>query len=1202
VEQTGVNKFLLVLASILALFVAAILIGPSIINWNNYKADLTNEVERLTGRNLTINGNIEISIFPAPALVANDVYLSNSEGASAKNMLSLESVEVRVALGPLLGGQVKVQTVRLINPIIELQRFADGHTNMELSFGEEDREVKNSEAPIGETPLTQASEDTQSGRSRPRFSLDNFSIKNASVIFRDDVMGRIQKIENFDANFAAASLIGPFASTGNMVVRGLPLEYTISIDKIIEERTAPISLTILLNASRIKTTFSGAIVGLDETPKFEGLVKATGENLAELIQFVNPEWSLLGLVGQEFGFQGKVVASAEAVDISELSVSLGDAVATGSAGLNVKETPNLNIGLAIDSIDLDKWLALPTIRGAMTSAPTSEPTSEQTKVEGGEPSTTVSLEMPNKPRAEKPDGPIVLPNNVDVTFNITAKSLTLNNGLVRQARLSAELSGGEVNISHASAKLPGNADVALFGFVLTDEALPRFDGKMEVSVGNVRGMMNWLDAPMPPVPADRLLKMTMSSNMLATQKKVSVSEIDLQFDSSRLTGKAAVKLAKRLSIDVDLILDRFNLDAYLRSAKPTVKPAVQSATPTPAKKIKPSEGVSMGPLAALKNFDANFKSRIRTVVYEGAQVKNINLALSLLNGTINVRHLSVAKLAGSTFKASGSFSNIGGIPEMKGVRLDAKFNDLSRFFRLLGASVMLDSKAMGTVTLAGKIDGSALNPLVDLKLQGAGASIKTNGKISFLPLVGGFDGNLKVMHGDLAGMFKSLGINYRSGGRLGGLDLESTIKADLTGLTLGSLKAQVGTVPVNGMAKILLSGPRVKIIADLNTGRIVASRYLPVSVDAFLEETVHSVSVALLAPGRPLGKPAVKRLADFSPGRWPTDPIDFSPLEKFDADIKLRSKALVYGSYSINNSVLAATVSSGILQIDKLNGELFGGKINATATAKATSPPTVESTVSLKNLSMEKGLMAIISDSPASGRAGMDVKLASSGYTTSDLVAALAGGGSIDLKGINVSRSGKGTALSSVLGLLSKLNKIGGSLSGKKAGAGLADIAGTFNVSKGIAQSGDLTLVSSIGNGQAQGKVDLSRWLINVDGQIEMSQNFIGKILKKGPSTPSMLPFSIRGDLNAPNVKLDTSKLLAGGLNIRGLGSVLKKKGIGGLLHDIVPGLGGSSQNPQPSSQSPATGGSVPPQPPPEQQQQLQPKDFLKSLLNGLGR
>jgi hypothetical protein len=217
-------------------------------------------------------------------------------------------------------------------------------------------------------------------------------------------------------------------------------------------------------------------------------------------------------------------------------------------------------------------------------------------------------------------------------------------------------------------------------------------------------------------------------------------------------------------------------------------------------------------------------------------------------------------------------------------------------------------------------------------------------------------------------------------------------------------------------------------------------------------------------------------------------------------------------------------------------------------------------------------------------------------------VAALAGGGSIDLKGINVSEGSKGTAFSSVLSLLSELNNVGGSLSGKKAGAGLADITGTFNVSKGVVQSGDLKLASSMGNGQAKGKVDLSRWLINVAGQFEMSQNFIGKMLNKGSSTPFKLPFSIRGDLNAPNVKLDTSKLSSGGQIIQGLGSVLKKKGIGGLLHDIVPGLGGSSQNPQPSSQSPATGGSVPPQPPPEQQQQLQPKDFLKSLLNGLGR
>jgi uncharacterized protein involved in outer membrane biogenesis len=1200
VEHQGVNKFLLIITSILGLLVAAILVGPSMINWNNYKTDLTNGVERLTGRKLTINGDIEISIFPAPAVVANDVYLSNSDRASAKNMFSLKSLEIRVALGPLLGGQVKIQTVHLIDPVIELQRFADGHTNMDFLFIEEDLEVKNPEVQIGKTSLVEASKDMQLGENVSAFSLDNFSIENAIVTYRDDMLERIETIEKFDATFAAASPAGPFASAGNMVVGGLPLEYTISIDRIIEERTAPFSLTISLIPGQTKTSFSGAIIGLDETPRFEGLVKATGKNLAELVQFARPKSSLPGLLGQEFGFEAKVAASAEAADISELSVSLGNAVAKGSAGLIVKGTPNVDISLALDSLDLDKWLAFPKIRAAITGVSKNK----KIKIEETEPISKVSLDLPDKAGTSAPNGSTELSDFMDVKFNITAKSLAFNSGLVRHARLSVELSDGEVIISHASAKLPGNADVALFGFVLTEEALPRFDGKMEVSVGNVRGMMDWLDAPMPPVPADRLLKIVLSGDLQATQNMISVSQLDLQFDSSRLTGSAAVKLAERLSVDADLVLDRLNLDAYLSSSKTRAISAnkldVQNSAPKATTKLKPREGVTIAPLAALKNFDANFKSRIKTVVYGNAQVRNINLDLSLLNGIINVRHLSVEKLAGSTFKARGSFSNIEGIPKMKGVSIDANFSDLSRFFRLLGGNIPQISIGMGNVTLAGKIDGPVLTPLVELELEGAGANIMTSGKMSFLPLVGGFVGNLKVVHGNLVGMLKSLGSNHQFGGKLGGFDLDSAIKADKTGLTLGNLKAHVGHVPVNGTIKILLGGPKTKVEADLNTGRIAVNQFLPVSAESLLEEKAPS-----FAPVRSLGEPTLKGSTDFSPGRWPTNPIDLSYLEIFDADIKLRSKSLVHGKYSINNSVLEATINAGVLQIDKLSGDLFGGTVNATATAKAASPLTIESRVSLNNLSLEKGLLAAIGESPAKGRAGMDIKLASSGYTVSDLVAGLEGGGSIGLEGINVSRGGKGTSLSSVLGLLSELNNVGGRLSGKRANAGLADIIGTFKVSKGIAQSGDLTLASSMGNGQAQGKVDLSRWLINVAGQFEISQNFIGKVLNNGVSATSKLPFSIRGDLDAPNVKLDTSKLLSGGLIIKGLDSILKKKGVGSLLQNIIPGLTGSSKSSQPSSPSTADEGSVPPPSPPQpsqNQQRLPPKDFLKDLLNGLSR
>jgi hypothetical protein len=205
---------------------------------------------------------------------------------------------------------------------------------------------------------------------------------------------------------------------------------------------------------------------------------------------------------------------------------------------------------------------------------------------------------------------------------------------------------------------------------------------------------------------------------------------------------------------------------------------------------------------------------------------------------------------------------------------------------------------------------------------------------------------------------------------------------------------------------------------------------------------------------------------------------------------------------------------------------------------------------------------------------------------------------------LDVSKAGKGTALSAALGLIAGLNDLGGVLSGKKAGAGLADISGNFTINKGIATSQDLALTSSMGNGRAKGNIDLSRWLIDVTGQVEMSQNFLGLILSGGQATPSLLPFSIKGNLDAPNVKLDTSKFSAAALPIPGLDNVLKKKALGTLLQQIIPGLGGSgqSQPPPPALPTPSSGSTPPPPPPPASQPPpFKPQDLLKGLLKGLG-
>ena len=70
------KKLLIGIAVLLVVVIAALLIGPSFVNWNNHKADIIAAVRDATGRELAINGDISLRIIPAPALSVHDVRLA----------------------------------------------------------------------------------------------------------------------------------------------------------------------------------------------------------------------------------------------------------------------------------------------------------------------------------------------------------------------------------------------------------------------------------------------------------------------------------------------------------------------------------------------------------------------------------------------------------------------------------------------------------------------------------------------------------------------------------------------------------------------------------------------------------------------------------------------------------------------------------------------------------------------------------------------------------------------------------------------------------------------------------------------------------------------------------------------------------------------------------------------------------------------
>src|SRR5699024_7815713 len=103
-----------------------------------------NEVHKITGSDLRIEGPIDIAFSLTPAITLQDIRFANMPGGSAEEMAQIERLEVQVALLPLLRQQIEVHRFLLQDAEILLETDAQGRANW--IFGEDQGEDQQTDA------------------------------------------------------------------------------------------------------------------------------------------------------------------------------------------------------------------------------------------------------------------------------------------------------------------------------------------------------------------------------------------------------------------------------------------------------------------------------------------------------------------------------------------------------------------------------------------------------------------------------------------------------------------------------------------------------------------------------------------------------------------------------------------------------------------------------------------------------------------------------------------------------------------------------------------------------------------------------------------------------------------------------------------------------------------------------------------------
>lgn len=383
-------KWLLIIVVVIPLLLfAALAAFLSFADLSKYKSTIEEQAEAATGRKLTIEGDINVSLFPWVKLETGAIQLANAEGFGDEPMVSLSSASAGVKLMPLFSGAIELDVVSVQGLQADLQVNAQGVSNLDdLSGGESEEATETSES---------------SDSSIPPLTLGGLALNNANLRYRDATSGT--DIQASDVNLD----IGVLDGKSDTPVKG-------SLDVLIQpdNMTAKVELDTKVRVNLQDMRFHA--LGLDLKTALAG----------EAI----PNGALTVGVGGDL--EADLVA--QTLDIPKLKFLLGDTNFEGKARLTGLDQamPSVSFDLAGDSLNVDKLLGV----SSETEA------TEETAAAADAGSADDAIELP-----------VEMMRTLDIDGQMTLDQLIVSNVEMSAITLQLKAKDGQLSIPTLAASL-----------------------------------------------------------------------------------------------------------------------------------------------------------------------------------------------------------------------------------------------------------------------------------------------------------------------------------------------------------------------------------------------------------------------------------------------------------------------------------------------------------------------------------------------------------------------------------------------------------------------------------------------------------------------------------------------------------------------------------------------------------------------------
>ncbi|MDH1521558.1 AsmA family protein [Achromobacter mucicolens] len=652
--KTWFKRILIGLVVLVVVAVVGLAIFLLTFDPNAYKYKLEELVQERYQRTLTIDGEIELSLFPRIGLYVQGVSLS--EPNSTDTFASIESTRLAVAVWPLLSNSFVVDHVAISGLKARVVRDKQGQFNFSNLVGGTppvtDAPGNPAEALVG-AAQTAAQAITggpvPSSRNNMQIDIAGLDLKDGEVQMQDAITGMAVAVTRINANTGRVTFNQPFDVRMSARVEG-------GYPRVDANLTGQALLTLDPSAKR----YAAQKLDLRMDGKLPG-AEAKSLVMRGNLAF-NGQKSALDVAGLELLFQGDVTEpSAKATNV-EASVAI----------------PKLAIDPHKSQLQIEK-LAV-RAKGGVADGPF--------ELAVDAPALNIS---PASATGEALTGRVRI-SGLDASFGLNGISGNAGELDIKEAKLDSTSKKGErvVKLNFASPLslnllMRSGAMSALRGDVnITDPGLPK--GSLQIPV-------------IGSLTVD-LLKDQATSKINAVLEG---GKFDLSADITKLSDTPQMKFA--LAVDT-LDLDKLVPPVVAAPPKPPAdgKKDDSKPAPAPAPAAPPDDTIN---LSALVGPSVNGTLKVGKLVVRGLKADEVSAAVKLDKGKLDISNLAAGlyggKLAGALSVDAAQGNQIATKMTLADIAIEPLLMDLAKRNVLSGTgNLMLDLKTGGANVYAMK--------------------------------------------------------------------------------------------------------------------------------------------------------------------------------------------------------------------------------------------------------------------------------------------------------------------------------------------------------------------------------------------------------------------------------------------------------------------------------------------------------------------